>query len=56
MNKNMQTFIGCECNYKSADIVVFGAPFDGTTSYRPGARFGPSAIRHQSFGIETYSP
>ena len=31
-------------------------PYDSTTSYRPGARFGPSAIRHESYGLETYSP
>ena len=31
--------------YADADVVVIGAPFDGGTSYRPGARFGPSAIR-----------
>ena len=36
--------------------MLYGAPFDSTTSYRPGARFGPSAIRHESFGLETYSP
>jgi agmatinase len=27
------------------DVVILGAPFDGGTSYRPGARFGPQAIR-----------
>jgi agmatinase len=27
------------------DVVIIGAPFDGGTSYRPGTRFGPSAIR-----------
>ena len=36
--------------------VLYGAPFDSTTSFRPGARFGPSAMRHESFGLETYSP
>ncbi len=56
MNKNIQTFIGCEREYEEADIVLFGVPFDGTTSFRPGTRFGPSAIRSESFGIETYSP
>lgn len=56
MNKNVETFIGCDAEYKEADLVLFGAPFDSTTSFRPGARFGPSAIRHESFGIETYSP
>lgn len=29
---------------------------DSTTSYRPGTRFASSAIRKESFGIETYSP
>lgn len=37
-------------------IVLFGIPFDGTTCYRPGARFGPQGIRGEFFGIETYSP
>lgn len=35
---------------------ILGVCFDGTTSFRPGARFGPSAIREASFGLETYSP
>lgn len=55
MEKNVETFIGCDCEYEDADIVLFGAPFDSTTSFRPGARFGSSAIRHESFGLETYS-
>ena len=53
---NIETFIGCDADYDSSSIVLFGAPFDSTTSFRPGARFGPSAIRHESFGLETYSP
>jgi agmatinase len=56
MNKNVQTFLGCDAPFARADIVLFGAPFDGTTSFRPGTRFGPSAMRGESFGIETYSP
>ncbi len=56
MNKNVETFIACESEYEEASIVLFGAPFDGTTSFRPGARFGSKAIRNESFGIETYSP
>ena len=56
MNKNIQTFLACDAAYEDADIVLFGAPFDGTTSFRPGTRFGPPAIRSESFGIETYSP
>lgn len=56
MKQNVETFIGCDASYDEAQIVLFGAPFDSTTSFRPGARFGSSAIRHESFGIETYSP
>lgn len=56
LSKNIETFIGCNSDYTDAELVIFGAPFDSTTSYRPGTRFGPSAIRHESFGLETYSP
>ncbi len=56
MNPNIHTFLGCEATYDQASVVLFGVPFDGTTSFRPGTRFGPSAIRNESFGIETYSP
>lgn len=55
MKKNIETFIGCSSEYQEAKIVLFGAPFDSTTSFRPGARFGSAAIRHESFGLETYS-
>lgn len=48
--------LGFENPYEEANIVVFGAPFDGTVSFRPGSRFGPAAIRNESYGIETYSP
>lgn len=56
MQRNIETFIGCDAEYADARIVLFGAPFDSTTSYRPGARFGPSAARHESYGLETFSP
>lgn len=56
MLPNIETFIGCESSFEEASIVLYGAPFDSTTSFRPGARFGPSAMRHESFGLETYSP
>lgn len=56
LNKNIQTFIACDSEYDDARIVLFGAGFDGTTSFRPGTRFASSAIRSESFGIETYSP
>ena len=57
MNKNILTFIGCEGEYEDSKIVIFGAPYDGTTSYRPGARFAPSRMRSESeYAIESYSP
>ena len=56
MNKNIHTFIGCDNEYDESQIVIFGAPFDGTTSYRPGTRFAAAAMRNESIGIETYSP
>ena len=56
LNKNVETFLGCDADYQEADTVLYGAPFDSTTSYRPGTRFGSRAIRMESFGIETYSP
>ena len=56
MKPNVENFIGCDSDYVAAKIVLYGAPFDSTTSFRPGARFGPAAMRHESFGLETYSP
>ena len=38
------------------DIALVGVPFDGGTSYRPGARFGPSAIRQGSRLLRPYHP
>ena len=56
LNPNVEVFLACDCPLEQARTVLFGAPFDSTTSYRPGTRFGSSAIRHESFGVETYSP
>lgn len=56
LNKNIETFIACDADFDRAKIVLFGAPFDGTTSFRAGTRFAPHAIRAESYGLETYSP
>lgn len=55
-NKNIQTFIGLEASFEEAKCVIFGAPMDSTTSYRPGTRFASATMRQESIGIETYSP
>jgi len=50
------TFISAKASFQESEIVILGCPFDGTASFRPGARFGPGAIRKASWGIETFSP
>ncbi|WIK67105.1 agmatinase [Globicatella sanguinis] len=56
MKPNIETFIACDASFEEATTVIFGAPYDSTTSNRPGTRFAPKAIRNDSFGLETYSP
>jgi len=48
-------FIGFQKTFEEADYIIFGVPFDVTSTYRTGARFGPNAIRQASLNIETYS-
>ena len=50
------TFLGVDrcdledpASFAGADVVIVGAPFDGGTSHRPGARFGPQAIRQTCY-------
>jgi agmatinase len=48
-------FSGFQKPFEKADYVILGVPFDVTSTYRTGARFGPDAIRQASLNIETYS-
>jgi agmatinase len=48
-------FSGFQKPFEKADYVILGVPFDVTSTYRTGARFGPNAIRQASLNIETYS-
>jgi agmatinase len=48
-------FSGFQKPFEKADYIIFGIPFDVTSTYRTGARFGPNAIRQASLNIETYS-
>ena len=48
-------FGGVQRSFEKAKYVVFGVPFDVTSTFRTGARFGPNAIRQASQNIETYS-
>ena len=56
LKKNVETFLGCDREYDESQIVLFGAPFDSTTSYRPGTRFASRTMRAESYGLETFSP
>ncbi len=51
-----RSFLGLDTDYADSRLVIFGAPYDSTTSYRPGARQGPAAIRAESYALESYSP
>lgn len=48
-------FSGVQKPFEEAKYVVFGVPFDATSTYRNGARFAPQAIRQASLNMETYS-
>ena len=49
-------FLGATRGFDEAVIALFGCPYDETVTFRPGARWGPSAIREVSDVLETYSP
>ena len=49
-------FMGSRRDPTGCTVALFGVPFDGTTSFRPGTRFGPAAVREVSSGLETYDP
>ena len=49
-------FMGAKRNPDNCSIGIFGVNYDGTCSFKPGARFGPEAIRQVSSCLETYCP
>ena len=55
-NNSDVIFMGSQKSSKDCKIGIYGVPYDGTTSFRPGTRFGPSAIRHISNVIESFCP
>lgn len=56
MQPNKHVYMSCDSSFDEATTVIYGAPFDGTVSNRPGTRFAADAIRSESYGLETYSP
>ena len=47
-------FADAGASLQDARFVILGIPFDRTTSFRPGARFGPDSIRQHSWNFESY--
>jgi agmatinase len=50
-----RAFGGFQAEFSKADFVLFGVPYDSTSSFRPGSRFGPRAMREVSANLETWS-
>ncbi len=55
LTSQSNVFSGFQKQFKEADYIVLGVPFDVTSTYRTGARFGPTGIRQASLNIETFS-
>jgi len=55
VNPSPSCFKGAQSPFTTAKLVVLGVPFDSTSTYRPGSRFAPSAIREASANLESYS-
>lgn len=53
---SLNIFADAVFDYNDADYVIFGVPYDGTTSFNPGTRYGPSVIRKYSYNFESYIP
>ena len=49
-------YMGAKRSAENCSIGIFGVNYDGTCSFKPGARFGPEAIRQVSSCLETYCP
>lgn len=47
-------FADATASYEEAEFVIYGVPFDGTSSFRAGARSAPAEMRRASYNFETY--
>ena len=56
LRTNVETYLECDRDYEEADIVLFGALVASSTSFRPGTRFGSTAIPPAIFGLAGYGP
>jgi len=51
---NSLKFADANSSFNDAKFVIFGVPFDSTSSFRSGSRFAPNRIREGSYNFETY--
>ena len=49
-------YMGSQTEIQNCSIGIFGVNYDGSTSFKPGTRFGPEAIRNVSQSLETFCP
>jgi agmatinase len=55
LDSTSKAFGGFQSEFSQADFALFGVPYDSTSSFRPGSRFGPRAMREVSANLETWS-
>jgi len=55
-NNDGAIFMEAQSSIDQCKVSLLGVPYDGTCCFRPGSRFGPAAVREDSYGIETYCP
>jgi agmatinase len=55
LDSTSKAFGGFQSEFSQSDFVLFGVPYDSTSSFRPGSRFGPRAMREVSANLETWS-
>ena len=53
---NITTFLPMHAPYDEAHFVIYGVPFDDTSSFRAGSRWAPDVMRKVSYNFETYVP
>lgn len=54
MDSKELVFADADSSFEDAHFVIVGVPFDGTCSFRKGARLAPKCIREESYNLETY--
>lgn len=55
LSKNKMNFGGFNQDLEKSKFIIFGVPLDATSTFRPGSRFAPTAIREAASNIETFS-